>query len=351
MSYLRPAVIFSMISAALYLTAQTPTELPTPPPPSTSARSLRWSPATSNGARFINLKEGQIVHPGETIRVNLIVESGVKPAMIISRMGISTSFHEAPPYSFTFEVAEKDAGVSGQLIGFQELALFGTIVGREKDFILATTTVDVEEPDLPVSLEIPNGFVPHYMHGALNFGLGDDDRIPIYAKFPNGHELDVTDSTHLTLSSENPGIAFVADDGTVVAVGAGQTHIIVTYAVGHRQRKLLLPVVVDASSYKALDMSPPFFNFGDVASKTLSPPLHITVKNRIGDDVHMSKVGPVAGFLIDSETCSDRILPAGGSCAITVRFDPMAPGPFIFERLFIGNDQDDSSVLLFGRGN
>jgi hypothetical protein len=139
------------------------------------------------------------------------------------------------------------------------------------------------------------------------YGLGDDDQIPILATFPNGHALDVTDSTYLSRSSENPDITFVADDGTVVAVGAGQTHIIVSYTLGHRQEKILVPVVVETNAWSNnLNVSPAFFNFGDVPSNTVSSPLNISVTNRTVNDVHMFKVGPVAGFRIGPENCSDK---------------------------------------------
>jgi hypothetical protein len=115
--------------------------------------------ATSNGARFINPKEGQIFHPGETVSISVEldpkIEKQVKAIGIISSMG-DLQLREAPPYSFTIAVPGKQPrGSSGSLIGFQELYLSGVLVGRERNNDdLATTTIDVEEPDPPVSLEV-----------------------------------------------------------------------------------------------------------------------------------------------------------------------------------------------------
>lgn len=99
--------------------------------------------------------------------------------------------------------------------------------------------------------------------------LGEDSRIAIYAKFPDGHESDVTNSTYLSISSENPAIAFVVDNETVVSVRPGQTRIVVTYKIGHQQMQILVPVTVEDGS-PGIEVSPAFFNFGDVRSNTVS---------------------------------------------------------------------------------
>src|ERR1700756_1896998 len=85
--------------------------------------------ATSNGARFIDPKEGQIFHPGDTVPISFDldpkVEKLVKAIVIISSMG-DLQFREAPPYSFTIAVPNKQLrGSSKSLIGFQELYLSG----------------------------------------------------------------------------------------------------------------------------------------------------------------------------------------------------------------------------------
>jgi len=185
-------------------------------PPSASDRSSRSPASTSNGATFINPKEAQIVHPGETIHIDLAVDSGITPVKavgIVSPMGISHEDREGPPYSFTFTIPDEDLrGSSHRLIGFQVLTLFGTVVGR-KDYDLATTTVDVEENDLPLSFFAAGGTISQWdpVPNHLSFfEPGVDEQINIYAKFPNGHELDVTESTCLSFSSENPADALTS---------------------------------------------------------------------------------------------------------------------------------------------
>jgi len=352
MKYLRRSMVFNALSTLFCMALQNPPLVLTQPSFPASARSIRWSPATSNGARFISPKEGQIVHPGETISINFDLDPKiklVKGIAIISSMG-DLQFREAPPYSFTITVPDKELrGVSNTLIGFQEFALSGEVVGRENhNDDLAATTVDVEEPDLPVSLEVVGPMQP--TPNRLDFySLGEDSRIAIEAKFPDGHEFDVTDSTYLSLSSENPAIAFIADNETVVSVGAGQTHIIITYTLGHQQKKIIVPVTVQTSS-QGIDISPAFFNFGDVPSNTVSNPLQITITNHTQEKVHISKLEPMGGFLVGPENCSDRVLPTSGSCTITVRFAPISAGP-VQSKIFVSNNQSGiESIFLFGNG-
>jgi hypothetical protein len=310
--------------------------------------------ATSNGARFINPKEGQIFHPGDTISINFEldpkIEKLVKAIAIMSSMG-DLQFREAPPYSFTIAVPGKQSrGSSGSLMGSQELQLSGVLVGQEKnnDDLATTTTIDIEEPDQPVSLEVVGPLQP--IHNRLMFvALGEDNRIGIYAKFPDGHESEVTNSTYLSISSENPAVAFVVDNETVVSVGPGKTRITVTYTLGHEEQKILVPVTVENWS-PGIDISPAFFNFGDVPSNTLSKPLQVTVTNHTQEKVHISGLQPMGGFLIGPENCTDAILPASGSCTFTVTFDPLGPGA-VYSTIYVGNDQTGGeSIFLLGNG-
>lgn len=305
--------------------------------------------ATSNGARFINPKEGQIFHPGDTIPISFELDPKIeKLVKAIAIIPGDLQFHEVPPYSFTIAVPGKQLrGSSGTLIGVQELHLLGLTVGREKNNDdLATTTIDIEEPDPPVSLEVVGPLQP--IHNRLMFlSPGEDTLVETYAKFPDGHESDVTNSTYLSVFSENPAIAFVVNSETVVSVSPGQTEIVVTYKIGHKQNRIRVPVNVEKSW---LEISPAFFNFGDVRSNTVSKPLRITVANHTEEKVHITGLLPRGGFLIGPETCSDAVVPVSGSCTINVTFAPLSPG-LVYSTIFVSTDETESeSIFLLGNG-
>src|SRR6266852_5247025 len=163
-------------------------------PVHSSARGLETS---SNGATFLRPHPGEVFHPGETFKIELSVEPDVKPVKavgIVSRMGFSNEDREGPPYDFTFTIPDQEIpGGSGPLIGLQQLTLFGTVVGRH-DYELAVTTIDVEEGDLPLSLQAAGGMMSQYdpVPNHVSFlTFGYEQQIEVLGKFPNGHELNI----------------------------------------------------------------------------------------------------------------------------------------------------------------
>lgn len=86
----------------------------------------------------------------------------------------------------------------------------------------APISVLVERADLPTALTI-------YPPATLNLRfIGDTNPITVFGTFTAGLQIDVTHSTHLTITSENPNVATV-QNGIITAVGSGQTNIDVQY--------------------------------------------------------------------------------------------------------------------------
>jgi hypothetical protein len=312
--------------------------------------------SVSHGATITSPPNGQIVHPGETIPVDVLLDSGSTPVKgaIISPLGNSREIREGPPYSFTFAIPDK-ASVD-RLIGFQQLSFLGN-AGKGKDTVAASIAVDVEEADLPLSISASVG--DHLSF----FKAGEDKQIEIYAKFPDGREVNVSGSTYLTFSSENSAVAVVGGDSVVSSAGSGQTRIIVVYTLGSFRQLLYIPVGVQASFARVvkpttiiagapaygLNAFPPTFDFGDVATGTTSRSIQITVTNQSREDIHIFALEP-RGFWPRSENCSNTTLVPGGWCTITVAFAPVSRGPFQGS-ILLPNDQSGSlSVPLIGRG-
>jgi hypothetical protein len=322
-----------------------------------SRHSSRSGISASNGATFLNPKEGEIVHPGETIHIDLRDDSGFKPAKavgIVSTLGASSEFREGPPYSFTLNVPEGEIRGNGgplTLIGFHQLTLFGTVVGR-KDSDLAITTVDVEEADLPISFFTTGPAISRHdkvPNHVKFYRTGQDVPVFIFAEFPNGHKLEVTQSAYLSFASENPAIAFVDEEGNIASVAPGETRILVTYALSGEQKQFAIPVSVPSGS-EPIEISPTLFDFGEVASNTKSAPLEITVKNHTTMDVQITRLEPQGSFLITSENCSNTVLSPNGSCTISAVFTPIRPG-HVHSNIYLNNSYNGVLIVsLFGDG-
>jgi hypothetical protein len=171
----------------------------------------------------------------------------------------------------------------------------------------------------------------------------------IYARFPNGHEHDVTASTYLSFASENSNVARVADDGTITSVGSGQAHIVITYTLGDKQKQISLPITV-ATIQQGLDLSSATLDFGDIPSSTSSAALRVTITNHTPNEIHIFKLEPRGGFSVGPENCSETILPPGNSCVISVALSPIRPG-HIHSNIFVPTSFGPIlSIGLFGNG-
>lgn len=78
-----------------------------------------------------------------------------------------------------------------------------------------TILLDVERPDLPISLAA--------LLSSFSFqSFGEQVPIVLTAKFSDGSILDVTESSYVTYVSSNTAVAAVNRHGVVTAVGAGE---------------------------------------------------------------------------------------------------------------------------------
>ncbi len=92
-------------------------------------------------------------------------------------------------------------------------------------------------------------------------------------------------------------------------------------------------------------ITPSGLNLGtvEVDSKTTGT---VRVENRGNADLIAFVTGPASPFSLDSDGCSGRRLPAGGSCSITVGFRPPIPAVFSSNLDISSNDPDSSTVSV-----
>lgn len=192
----------------------------------------------SDDIRITSPSDGAVVHPGDTISVEVDVASGVKGlsgVVIASPIDTGMQLKTSPPYTFSVKIPESDGSGSGPLIGQQSVIALGARAGHQP-LESAPVTVDVEKLGLPVSLE-PQ-FSTLYFHY-----IGDSLPLIMLATFPDHSVFDVRDSTYLSFDSTNRAVATVDAYGIVTAVGPGTGSIVVTYSVAGKsiETKIQVP--------------------------------------------------------------------------------------------------------------
>jgi hypothetical protein len=202
------------------------------------------------------------------------------------------------------------------------------------------TTIDVEELDLPLSLTAAGGMMPNNGSALTFLKAGDDEQISIYARFPDGQELNVTQSSYLELTSSDVSVVRIADEGTVVSVGAGNASIVASYTLQGQEKRLSIPVLVSGER-GFLTASPATVDFGDIPVGTTTPPRQVTITNNSSGDVKIYGVNYTTG----PENCSNRVLAPGGSCSLTVTMSLNSIGPAHVTVLV-----DSLSIVLLGNG-
>jgi hypothetical protein len=317
-----------------------------------SDQASRHSEAFSNGATIMSPQPGSIVHPGETLHVEVALDPGVtlmNGMIVVMGLDAMSEPRKSAPYSFTLTVPSEESGGS-HLIGFHTLGVAGAIVGRKNGADLAAIDVDVEEPDLPLDIRAVGNYGPWNgpPYQAVQFSsIGMDETPEIYGKFPGGREVDVTQSTHLSLVSGDPSVAHVLPDGRISSVGPGNTTVVYTYSLGAERKQVFVPVHVEVEA-TCLFADPAVVDFGDQTVGTKSAPRRITLTDKCEWPI---KIGTLTGgFFRDAENCSNTTLPPGGQCSITFTFSPATAGPD-HDILYISNTADGQhKISFFGNG-
>lgn len=159
--------------------------------------------------------DGSVFAPGDTISVSVSVQGG--PFATVSLLGDHVGMSgplNASPYSFTLAVP---ASVIGQL---QFTGVGTTTAGAVVFSNPVTVTI---APAVPLVNIVPNLTVLRFQY------IGQTIPLSVGGIFTDGSMGNVTRSPRLAISSADPTIATVASDGTVKAVGPGNTTLTMTY--------------------------------------------------------------------------------------------------------------------------
>ena len=155
-----------------------------------------------------------MVHPGETVVIAVMADPSVSNVAIIGQdplgfsqrtNGQSSQFLLTIPSNTTigaYDVSATGTGSDGSLVASPPISL--QVDTPESRFNMQT------EPSV-LRFDAPGEAMPLHVIG----------------KFANGSKMDMTHSTQMSYSSQNPRIATVDDQGIVTAVAPGSTRIVI----------------------------------------------------------------------------------------------------------------------------
>lgn len=261
---------------------------------------------------------GTIVNPGQEISVNVVSPAGVQFTGILvvggGPIGISTMATKIPA-EISVKIPTDIACRLYPLTAFGIMPAGGNLESKSVD-------IDVERPDLPVSLS-------SQFKTLILEAEGQSVPVLLVATFADGSELEVTESSRLVYKSTNPEVATVNSSGMVTAGAAGTGAIVVTYNNPQQgpNRQLSIPVTVLAP---ALGAVPDRLSFGSGAGIQVgtSEMARITLTNDTMSDSKLRvKHIAVSGDFTENDNCIvSSPLPLGGTCVINVTFKPSAKG-------------------------
>lgn len=152
--------------------------------------------------------DGTVVHPGDTHHMEVAVPAGkhLRMMSILSPLGQSEEFREAPPWSFTLKIPTGDTvSGGGPLLGKHPLYVSAASVGQDA-VGEAVIGVDVERSDLPNRLWSQES-------GMFLEAIGEEYQLLVSGIFSDGSVLGLNESCCLSFYSSDSKVATVNEDG------------------------------------------------------------------------------------------------------------------------------------------
>lgn len=204
------------------------------------------TPQSQPGLRMTAPTSGAIVNPGQTISVSVTSNSPASFSAVAllgdDPFGFLGTISTLPG-QFSVPIPASDIRC-----GMHVLTADGTTTAGGD--AAASLSIDVERPDLPVSLSTPGSSL-------VLESLGMQVPLLTLATFSDGTVLDVSESTLMSYTSTNAAVATVDATGHVTAVGAGSAAVCIIYTQGGKTVQLTLRVQVLTQN---VAVSPGFFD-------------------------------------------------------------------------------------------
>src|ERR1035441_8328126 len=113
-------------------------------------------------------------------------------------------------------------------------------------------TVDVERPDMPVSVNA-------LMSSVTLDAPGESFPIKLFAVFGDGSALDVTNSSYVSYSSNSPNLFSVDASGDVTALAPGYGWVVASYTLNSQTVQAIIPITVSTGPLYGVDEQLPFW--------------------------------------------------------------------------------------------
>ena len=182
--------------------------------------------------RITSPSSGTVVTPGQSLRVTVEASpAGAFKAVIVDAtwQGAVGTLLSPPPYGLSIEFTIKVP----ENVGARKYALtaMGFVTPGQPIYSNAIGLV-LEPSDAPTTLRV--------QPSVLSLSPGGTGHLLVFGEFAGGQLLDLTRSTRIMYTMDNPGILEVGDQGIVTALAPGSTKLTITYG----QAKAEIPVTV-----------------------------------------------------------------------------------------------------------
>jgi hypothetical protein len=269
---------------------------------------LGLAQASSSVLQITAPANGTIVSPGQkvTVIVSSPTDLALKGVVVLGEpIGFSNVATSLPAH-FSLTIPSRTSCRQYKLV-----AIGTTLSGQELSS--NQVLIDVEPSGLPVSL---SPLMP-----AVEFdNLGETFPVKISGNFSDGSVLDVTESSNLVYSSSNNDVVTVDNFGMLTARGVGAASVIANYG---GKRRVSIPVTIPP---QALAPSSSSLKFGNQPIGVSSSQRQVTLTNRTAAPMEISGVSTTGDFSEEDNCLSSSPIPAGGTCAVEVKFTPTVTG-------------------------
>jgi len=171
-----------------------------------------------------------VVHPGETIAVNVSASGGQFLGILIigeDPIGFTTE-KGPPPYKVAVKIPVK-IRPGRYLLSAQSIDQ-----STREPIFSKSIAIDVERPDWPKSLTTDAGPYPFELR------IGAQIPIQVLGTYSDGSVVDLSRSRLTKYVSRDPAVVTVTDEGNTTGVAPGTTSI----EIRHGNHEIVIPVVV-----------------------------------------------------------------------------------------------------------